>query len=102
MSTSSAFCCLDPGAKQNLIPIAVETLYACDAVGFDLYLRRQAAERVLLYRGHDDPLQQEDLVQLADRGVTILYIRIDHALQYQRHLRERVIPDERISPVLPD
>ncbi|QDV60986.1 HD-GYP domain-containing protein [Crateriforma conspicua] len=74
-------------SADSLIPISVATLVPSTTMGLDLF-QRDDADRCVLYRGAEYPLQPDDLQRLRDKGIHQLFITRDSRSQYQEYLRE--------------
>ncbi len=89
---------------RGMLPIALGTLVPAESLDFDLFVRSDA-EKAVLFRGRDYPLEASDIRRLCDSKVATLYIRVGDHEQYCEYLREVVLnnadlPAERRVQVL--
>lgn len=90
---------LGDGFEQRVLtPIAVDTLCASDLLPFDLYVQGAKKGKPVLYRKRSYPLVQNDLEELAARGVHVLFISSGDCTAYRDHLREKVLNNQEVAP----
>lgn len=85
-------------SDKSYIPISVKTLQPDRTAGVALYQLEPYGYR--LYRAHDVPIEEADLVNLLRRGHTTLYVEAKEQSKYQQYLRDSLktlCGDERLS-----
>ena len=82
----------------DYLPISVATLMPAKAVGLNLFQSEQDSDRLVLYRGADYPLHDNDLERLRGRGVHLLYIEKNSGPRYQMYLRRLLANDAPHGP----
>jgi len=81
------------------IPVSAATLIPEQTLGSSLYLPDEVTGTMRLYCAPDVPLAKSDLQNLALRGHSKLFIRVDEHAKYQHYLRDNlasVLADESI------
>jgi putative nucleotidyltransferase with HDIG domain len=82
--------------RQNLVPIAVDTLCAAAVLPFNLYLSSSQGGPLVLYRQCGYPFTQEDFERLVERNTRTLYIQSGDSRVYHDHLREDILKNPKI------
>ncbi|HVX60857.1 MAG TPA: HD domain-containing phosphohydrolase [Pirellulales bacterium] len=82
--------------KLQFVPVALDSLRPNTALEFDLYLRSDPRQPVVLFREQNYPLEERDVRSLSESGIDSLYISAQQAESFERYVRETVIGDETI------
>jgi len=83
---------------EGYFPIALDTLCPTPILDFDLYVRAEGANGVVLYRERNYPLEREDVDRLVASNVGTLYVPLDAQRAYRRYLFDMVIKNVGVDP----
>lgn len=82
---------VDTASNTDLVPIAINSLSASDALDFKLYLWPNEAAPARLYKDRGIPLRDNDLQNLIRRGIHVLYVSNDDVTSYRDYVKEHVL-----------
>jgi len=82
---------VDEDYNTDLVPIAINSLLASDALDFKLYLRPNEAGPARLYKNRGISFSDNDLQRLIRRGTSVLYVSKGDVTAYRDYVKENVL-----------
>ena len=74
---------------ENYVPIEMATLRLDTAKSFDIFLRI-GEDKYVLYLSHDSAFTEADLVKLAEKKISGLYVSSNETDEYWRYVEEHL------------
>ena len=79
----------DVADNLQFVPVALDSLRPNTALEFDLYLRSDPLQPVVLFREQNYPLEERDVRSLSESGIDSLYISAQQAESFERYVPRR-------------